>query len=224
MPVGSPPWITKPGTTRWKVSPSKKPFSTSEANEAAVLGEVFWSSSKRERAAARLDGHLVGLVRRELARWASSRRRPALGSGAGTSRQPAACSSVCARGLGGPVGAPAVARRRRRRRRRPSASARAARSAVRSLSTAAKPSEGASRLSAWPSPLSSGATTSSSSTSTAASGSARSPCRARSRPSSQLREAGKRLAFATNNPRRVRRGVRGQAVEDRRPGVARPTS
>jgi len=44
-PLGSPPWITKPGTIRWKVSPSKKPFFTSAANEAVVFGESFTSRS-----------------------------------------------------------------------------------------------------------------------------------------------------------------------------------
>ena len=41
VPVGSPPWITKPGTTRWKVVPSKKPLSASETSEAAVFGADF---------------------------------------------------------------------------------------------------------------------------------------------------------------------------------------
>ena len=45
VPVGSPPWMTKPGTTRWNVVPSKKPLSASETREAAVFGAVFWSSS-----------------------------------------------------------------------------------------------------------------------------------------------------------------------------------
>jgi tRNA pseudouridine38-40 synthase len=44
-PFGSPPWITKPGTIRWKVSPSKKPFSTSAANDAVVCGESLTSRS-----------------------------------------------------------------------------------------------------------------------------------------------------------------------------------
>ena len=37
--------MTKPGTIRWNVSPSKKPFSTSPAIEAVVQGEVFVASS-----------------------------------------------------------------------------------------------------------------------------------------------------------------------------------
>ena len=44
LPVGSPPWIRKPGTIRWKIVPSKKPLRTRAANEAVTLGEVFWSS------------------------------------------------------------------------------------------------------------------------------------------------------------------------------------
>ena len=44
VPVGSPPWITKPGTMRWKTVPSKKPLRASDTNDAAVFGEVFWSS------------------------------------------------------------------------------------------------------------------------------------------------------------------------------------
>ena len=46
VPVGSPPWITKPGTMRWKTVPSKKPDSTSEANDAAVFGAYLWLSRK----------------------------------------------------------------------------------------------------------------------------------------------------------------------------------
>src|SRR6266576_3359396 len=36
FPSGSPPWITNPGTIRWKVRPSKKPLSTRPANDAVV--------------------------------------------------------------------------------------------------------------------------------------------------------------------------------------------
>ena len=45
-PFGSPPWITKPGTIRWKISPSKKPLRTSAANDAVVFGESFTFRSK----------------------------------------------------------------------------------------------------------------------------------------------------------------------------------
>src|SRR4051794_38415155 len=44
VPVGSPPWITKPGTIRWKRVPSKNFLRTSDANEAVVQGESFTSS------------------------------------------------------------------------------------------------------------------------------------------------------------------------------------
>ena len=44
LAVGSPPWITKPGTMRWKIVSSKKPLRASAANDAAAFGEVFWSS------------------------------------------------------------------------------------------------------------------------------------------------------------------------------------
>src|SRR6185312_3141918 len=36
--VGSPPWITKPGTIRWKTVLSKKPAFASETSEADVAG------------------------------------------------------------------------------------------------------------------------------------------------------------------------------------------
>jgi hypothetical protein len=36
--------MTKPGTMRWKIVPSKNPFSTREANDAVVFGESFTSS------------------------------------------------------------------------------------------------------------------------------------------------------------------------------------
>src|SRR3954447_11272405 len=42
--VGSPPWITKPGTMRWKIVSSKKPLRASATNEAAAFGDVFGSS------------------------------------------------------------------------------------------------------------------------------------------------------------------------------------
>ena len=42
--VGSPPWMMKPGTMRWKTVLSKKPLRTSETNEAVVFGEVLTSS------------------------------------------------------------------------------------------------------------------------------------------------------------------------------------
>jgi hypothetical protein len=44
LAVGSPAWITNPGTIRWKIVSSKKPFRASDANDAAALGEVLWSS------------------------------------------------------------------------------------------------------------------------------------------------------------------------------------
>jgi hypothetical protein len=44
LAVGSPPWITKPGTMRWKIVWSKNPARASEASEAVAFGEVFWSS------------------------------------------------------------------------------------------------------------------------------------------------------------------------------------
>ena len=43
VPVGSPPWITNPGTMRWKIVPLKKPRCTSETNDAAAFGDCFWS-------------------------------------------------------------------------------------------------------------------------------------------------------------------------------------
>src|SRR5439155_15465749 len=42
--VGSPPWITNPGTIRWKTVPSKKRLRTSETNDAVVLGDVSMAS------------------------------------------------------------------------------------------------------------------------------------------------------------------------------------
>src|SRR3954468_215642 len=42
--VGSPPWITKPGTMRWKIVLSKKPARASAAKDAAAFGDVLWSS------------------------------------------------------------------------------------------------------------------------------------------------------------------------------------
>ena len=44
VPVGSPPWMTKPGTMRWKNVSSKKPRLASETSEAVALGDAFWSS------------------------------------------------------------------------------------------------------------------------------------------------------------------------------------
>jgi hypothetical protein len=44
-PLGSPPWMTKSGTMRWKVRPSKKPFRTRDAKDAVVLGEFLTSRS-----------------------------------------------------------------------------------------------------------------------------------------------------------------------------------
>src|SRR5918994_7795796 len=44
VPDGSPPWITKPGTIRWKNVPSKKSFSASATNDATAFGEAFGSS------------------------------------------------------------------------------------------------------------------------------------------------------------------------------------
>ena len=43
-PVGSPPWITKPGTIRWKNVSSKKPRLASETSEPVAFGASFWSS------------------------------------------------------------------------------------------------------------------------------------------------------------------------------------
>ena len=43
LAVGSPPWITNPGTMRWNTVSSKKPSRDSETNEAAAWGEAFWS-------------------------------------------------------------------------------------------------------------------------------------------------------------------------------------
>ena len=36
--VGSPPWITNPGTIRWKTVSSKKPSRASETSDAGVAG------------------------------------------------------------------------------------------------------------------------------------------------------------------------------------------
>src|SRR3954454_1472394 len=44
VPVGSPPWITKPGTMRWKVVFLKKPARASETIEALAFGALFRSS------------------------------------------------------------------------------------------------------------------------------------------------------------------------------------
>ena len=44
VPVGSPPWITKPGTIRWKIVLSKKPCLASETNDAVAFGDWAWSS------------------------------------------------------------------------------------------------------------------------------------------------------------------------------------
>src|SRR3954467_996483 len=44
VPVGSPPWMTNPGTIRWKRVPSKNFLRASEANEAVVHGESLTSS------------------------------------------------------------------------------------------------------------------------------------------------------------------------------------
>src|SRR5438046_1427976 len=43
--VGSPPWITNPGTMRWKIVPSKKCLRTRDANDDVVHGES-WTSSR----------------------------------------------------------------------------------------------------------------------------------------------------------------------------------
>ena len=43
-PVGSPPWITKPGTIRWKNVSVKKPCRVSETSDAVVFGASFGSS------------------------------------------------------------------------------------------------------------------------------------------------------------------------------------
>src|SRR3954454_7955307 len=45
VPVGSPPWMTKPGTIRWKVRPSKNPDFASATSDALVFGAPFASSS-----------------------------------------------------------------------------------------------------------------------------------------------------------------------------------
>src|SRR5437660_1749030 len=45
VPVGSPPWMTKPGTILWKIVPSKKCFRTSAANDDVVHGES-WTSRR----------------------------------------------------------------------------------------------------------------------------------------------------------------------------------
>ena len=42
--VGSPPWITKPGTMRWKIVSSKYPASASATSDAAVAGVASRSS------------------------------------------------------------------------------------------------------------------------------------------------------------------------------------
>src|SRR5439155_27213092 len=46
VPVGSPPWMTKPGTIRWKIVPSKKCFRTSDAYDDVVQGES-WTSRRK---------------------------------------------------------------------------------------------------------------------------------------------------------------------------------
>ncbi len=43
VPVGSPPWITNPGTIRWKTVLSKKPRFASPTNDAVAFGDCFWS-------------------------------------------------------------------------------------------------------------------------------------------------------------------------------------
>ena len=45
VPVGSPPWMTKPGTIRWNLIPSKKPLFARLTNDADVQGAVSRSSS-----------------------------------------------------------------------------------------------------------------------------------------------------------------------------------
>src|SRR3954451_14537688 len=44
VPVGSPPWITKPGTMRWKIVFLKKPALARETIEADAFGALFRSS------------------------------------------------------------------------------------------------------------------------------------------------------------------------------------
>ena len=44
MPSGSPPWTTKPGTIRWKVSPSKNFLRASDAKADEVLDARLTSS------------------------------------------------------------------------------------------------------------------------------------------------------------------------------------
>ena len=44
VPAGSPPWITKSGTMRWNVVPSKNFLSARYLKEPPVIGESFESS------------------------------------------------------------------------------------------------------------------------------------------------------------------------------------
>src|SRR5450755_4123094 len=43
--VRPPPWMTNPGTTRWKTVPSKKPSSTYRKKFSTVTGASFGNSS-----------------------------------------------------------------------------------------------------------------------------------------------------------------------------------
>ena len=55
-PAGSPPWITKSGTMRWNVVPSKNFLSARYLNEPPVIGDCFESS------VTSMSPHVVAIV------------------------------------------------------------------------------------------------------------------------------------------------------------------
>ena len=95
----SPPWMTKPGTTRWKTTPSYQPHSARATMLPAAIGESAPSISIDDGALGRVDRHGPLLAGRQAPPAGSSGQATAAAEGAADAE---AGADGCGRGAGPP--------------------------------------------------------------------------------------------------------------------------